>query len=140
MWKRLRLLRASVKRRPLVLLENGTHLSAPPEVAELLAETFATKSDGTSGDQQFMAHKVQSETVPVVFSTDNSHTYNRPFSISELSLVLSSSSSSRAPGIEVFRLSLSSRLIIALLKVVSILDTLHLMAFLAWSLMPVRPY
>ena len=98
-WKWVTLLRASVKRRPLVLLENGTHLSALPEVAELLAETFATKSDGTSGDQQFMAHKVQSETVPVVFSTDNSPTYNRPFSISELSLALSSSSS-RAPGID----------------------------------------
>ena len=39
-WKRIRLLRASIKRRPLVLLENGTHLSAPPEVAELLAETL----------------------------------------------------------------------------------------------------
>ena len=78
-WKRVRLLRASVKRRPFVLLENGTHLSAPPAVAELLAETFATKSDGTSGDQQFMAHKVQS--------------------ISELSLALSSSSS-RALGID----------------------------------------
>ena len=98
-WKRVCLLRASVKRRPHVLLENGTHLSAPPAVAELLAETFATKSDGTSGDQQFMAHKVQSETVPVVFSTDNSLTYNRPFSISELSLALSSSSS-RALGID----------------------------------------
>ena len=87
-------------RRPLVLLENGTHLSAPPEVAELLVETFAIKSNGTSGDQQFMAHKVQSEAVPVVFSTDNSPTYyNHPFSISELSLALSSSSS-RAPGID----------------------------------------
>ena len=66
-WNRVRLLCASVKRRPLILLENGTHLSAPPEVAELLAETFATKSDGTSGDQQFMAHKVQSEMIPVIF-------------------------------------------------------------------------
>ena len=99
MWKRVRLLRASAKRRPLVLLENGTHLSAPPEVAELLAETFATKSDGTSREQQFIAHKVQSEMVPVVYSTDNSLTYNRPFSISELSHALSSFSS-QAPGID----------------------------------------
>ena len=39
-WKRVCLLRASVKRCPLFLLKNGTHLSAPPEVAELLAEAF----------------------------------------------------------------------------------------------------
>ena len=83
----------------ILYLLSGVEAGSPPKVAELLAETFATKSDGTSWDQQFMAHKVQSEMIPVVFSNDNSPSYNRPFSISELSLALSSSSS-RAPGID----------------------------------------
>ena len=96
-WRHVRLLRGTARSRAIVLHENGAYISSPLDVATTLAGYFSSKSDGSTNDPLFNVHRAHLESSPVVFPSDNSAFYNKPFSISELLLAVGSSTS-RSPG------------------------------------------
>lgn len=98
LWNHLRKLRQGpAAARTTILREGNVTLSDPAAVADSFAQHFSRRSCGISPDPLFMAHKAAAETFPVSFPSDNSASYNRPFTLPELQGALSSSTS-RSPG------------------------------------------
>jgi ribonuclease HI len=96
-WKQVRMLQRRVHKRSIVLKIGDSLLTQPTDVADSLAQFYASRCGGTSTDPLFQAHKGNMELTPVVFPLENTATYNAPLTIEELNSALSSSNS-RSPG------------------------------------------
>ena len=93
-WHKIHCLRKKPSPRSIVLLEQGSIISSPAEVARIFCEYFAAPSPRPL---LFRDRQEVAEAVPVVFSRDNSALYNSPLTYLELTTALSGSTS-RSPG------------------------------------------
>ena len=98
-WDRIRKLRGNPRTRPLILTDDTRPLVEPSDVSEAFASYFAKRSDGTTTDALFEAHRTRCELSPVTFNLDNQAAYNAPFTLAEQRLALSSCTS-RSPGLD----------------------------------------
>ena len=77
---------------------NGSTISQPGEVAEILANEYSQRSNGVSADESFNVHKKMEEKNMISFPhTEPRKIYNKPFVMEELLFALEKSSS-KAPG------------------------------------------
>ena len=79
---------------------DGVIVSQPGEVADHFAREYSRRSNGISSDNLFNEHRTKEEKDKIAFPiVDPRKSYNRPFTIEELSYSLRKSSS-KAPGPE----------------------------------------
>jgi hypothetical protein len=97
-WAHVRMLQHHKRKqyRSPVLNIDGQYITSPPAVSDCLAQYYS-RSGTFNQNPAFAQHKRQSEREPIVFSQDNTASYNSPFTLSELLSALSSSHS-RSPG------------------------------------------
>jgi ribonuclease HI len=96
-WRKVRALRGPFSTPNITLKLNGNAIAEPEKVADSLAYYFSKKSDGTSSDPLFMAHRSVCELNPIVFPPDQTEWYNQPLQLYELERALSTSKS-KSPG------------------------------------------
>ena len=63
---------------------NSLQTSSVGETANIMGETFQRNSSSISHSDKFKKFKIHAEKKPLHFSSDNSETYNFPFSMQEL--------------------------------------------------------
>ena len=67
---------------------NHSEVTDIPDIANSLAQTF---SDNSSYSAKFQSFRRQAENNPLNFKSNNTETYNNPFSVSELTAAISKS-------------------------------------------------
>ena len=72
-------------------MENLSQITDKKQNASLLASTISNKSSSQQYSPKFQAIKMQKETKPVKFTSDNTKDYNQPFSLLELKQALQKS-------------------------------------------------
>lgn len=82
-----------------ILYDNGQYISKVPDICNKLAEAFHSVSKVDNYNAEFKQIKVMEEEINLNFTSENNETYNQPFSLSELQLVLSSCKNT-SPGFD----------------------------------------
>ena len=96
-WKKIQAIQHKRTLRSIVLKVNGSTISQPGEVADILANEYSQRSNGVSADESFKEHKKREEKNMISFPhTEPRKIYNKPFVMEELLFALKSSS--KAPG------------------------------------------
>ena len=89
-WARVKKMRGTYRRIPSpYLIEDGRHVTESREVAALLAEHYASVSSCDAYPADFCQLKLRAELSVLDFSTEVDFTYNSPFTLLELSSMLS---------------------------------------------------
>ena len=84
-WDAVRKINGRGKRNSLQHLKaNGTEYQYKKDIADILAETFSKNSSSSHYSATFRKVKHQKEKQPLNFKSNNSESYNEPFSLSEL--------------------------------------------------------
>jgi len=89
-WRKIRMLRSTPSPRPTLLEKNDLKVSNPRDIADILVDMYASRSDGISEDNIFTQHKNIYESEPLIIAHDNSSIMNRNFEWEELNRALSS--------------------------------------------------
>ena len=85
-WKMVRKISGKTSPQPIHLFSknNSSQTSSVEETANIMGETFQRNSSSISHSDKFKKFKIHAEKKPLHFSSDNSETYNLPFSMQEL--------------------------------------------------------
>ena len=85
-WKMVRKISGKTSPQPIHLFSknNSLQTSSVEETANIMGETFQRNSSSISHSDKFKKFKINAEKKPLHFSSDNSETYNLPFSMQEL--------------------------------------------------------
>ena len=85
-WKMVRKISGKTTPQPIHLFSknNSLQTSSVEETANIMGETFQRNSSSISHSDKFKKFKIHAEKKPLHFSSDNSETYNLPFSMQEL--------------------------------------------------------
>ena len=85
-WKMVRKISGKTSPQPIHLFSknNSLRASSVEETANIMGETFQRNSSSISHSDKFKKFKIHAEKKPLHFSSDNSETYNFPFSMQEL--------------------------------------------------------
>ena len=67
-----------------ILSESNRVYSTVPEIAEKFAQTFHQVSSNDNYTQEFLTHKAAAEQEVIYFESNNTESYNRPFTVKEL--------------------------------------------------------
>ena len=70
---------------------NNSEVSDIPDIANSLAQTFSDNSSSAQYSTKFQSFRRQAENNPLNFKSNNTETYNNPFSMSELTAAISKS-------------------------------------------------
>ena len=70
---------------------NNSEVTDIPDIANSLAQTFSDNSSSEQYSTKFQSFRRQAENNPLNFKSNNTETYNKPFSMSELTAALSKS-------------------------------------------------
>ena len=87
-FEKLQKIRRREARRIIILQKNGRLYTTTQEIVECLAEAFHEVSNSNNYSQEFLAKKCVDERTEICLPSDNSETYNKEFTISELNLAL----------------------------------------------------
>ena len=68
---------------------NNSEVTDIPGIANSLAQTFSDNSSSEQYSTQFQSFRRQAENNPLNFKSNNTETYNNPFSMSELTAAIS---------------------------------------------------
>jgi len=98
-WQKIKTLngkRASCKI-PALVTDDDETVYTLPEIANTLAKSFASNSSSQNYTSTFTKHKSQAEKTKPNFNSDNTESYNKPFTIAELDSAISKGKST-SPG------------------------------------------
>jgi ribonuclease HI len=96
-YESIRRIKGRQQRKINILHDEGKYYNTIPEIAEKLAETFSTISNGDNYSPQFKQIKMATEAVDIDYESDNQEIYNRDFTIYELENALSKTKNT-SPG------------------------------------------
>lgn len=82
---------------PALVTDDDETVYTLPEIANTLAKSFASNSSSQNYTSSFLKHKTKAEKTKVNFNSDNTETYNKPFTTTELDSAISKGKST-APG------------------------------------------
>ena len=84
LYETVRRIKSKPQRRVNILKENDRVYATIPEIAEKLAHTFSQTSSNENYSEKFLRYKNVIEETKINFHSDNSESYNRPFTLEEL--------------------------------------------------------
>jgi len=88
-WNMVRRISGKTTRSPTHHLKiNGSTIDEPKEIANTLASTISQNSSSDHYSDEFRRFKSRKEKYPLKFDSDNTETYNEPFSMAELQAAL----------------------------------------------------
>ena len=99
LYQKMRRIKGTAQRKVNILHENGQSYSSIPEIAEKLAQTFCAVSGNDNYTNDFMTHKTHIEAQHIDFTSSNSETYNKPFTVEKLNHCLRHTRDT-SPGID----------------------------------------
>lgn len=80
------------------LINNNTTYDIPQNIANVLGQNFEKVSANNSYDPTFQKIKSETEKTSLNFQSDNSESYNHPFSLEELKYTLQHNIKNSSPG------------------------------------------
>ena len=84
-WKMIKKISGKTQSTPLKhLIKDNIEITNIKDIADTLAETFSTNSSSKNANKQFLNHKTKTEKQKLNFKSENTESFNRLFSLPEL--------------------------------------------------------